>query len=77
MLIAATQASFPQSPQASLYKFYFLDEEHELISISSQDDFDDNKEYIQVAQGQLEDQQARATALPSLIYSDSASQALE
>ena len=51
----ATQASFPQSPQASLYKFYFLDEEHELISISSQDDFDDNKEYIQVAQGQLED----------------------
>ena len=77
MLIAATQASFPQSPQASLYKFYFLDEEHELISISSQDDFDDNKEYIQVAQGQLEDQQAKTTALPSLIYSDSASQALE
>ena len=29
------------------YKFYFLDEDQELISLSSQNDFEDNSEYIQ------------------------------
>ena len=50
-LLAATQASFPQAPKSNQqmqFKFFFLDEEQELISISSQDDFEDNCEFIQV-----------------------------
>ena len=73
-LLALTKASFPQSEAAQRekntpFKFFFLDEEHELISISTQTDFDDNCEYIQVAFAPA-DQDGK---VPSLIYSDSAS----
>ena len=72
-LLASTKASFPQSDAAQKeqntpFKFFFLDEERELISISTQADFDDNCEYIQVAFAP-EDPAGKA---PSLIYSDSA-----
>ena len=45
------------------YKFFFLDEDQEFISISSQEDFNDNREYILVSP---EAQQS----IPALIYSD-------
>ena len=45
------------------YKFFFLDEDQEFISISSQEDFNDNREYILVSP---EAQQA----IPALIYSN-------
>jgi len=66
-LFSATQASFQiDHSQAVSFKFFLLDEDQELISISSQDDFADNVDYLQC------DSQK---AVPSLIYSDSATTA--
>ena len=75
-LVKATRLSFPQMGEGVIgYKFYLRDEEQELISISSQDDFDDNSDYILVDSAQAANESARVT--PTLIYSDSASDASE
>ena len=68
-LLFATKASFGIDAQAmchNQFKFYILDEENELISISSQDDFIDNSEYVHTTSddpGQF---------VPSLIFSSNA-----
>ena len=50
-LLDAMKRSFPAvigiDPHGQ-YKFFFLDEDQEFISISSQEDFNDNREYILV-----------------------------
>jgi hypothetical protein len=47
------------------YKFYFLDEDRELITVNCQDDFDDNSDYLEVVENATK-------AVPALIYSNNA-----
>jgi len=59
------------------YKFYFLDEDQELISISSQDDFEDNSEYIQASSAVIMGDAPISSmmpkvSVPTLIFSNSA-----
>ena len=74
-LLETTHQLFPQAQQAlavqgqsSTYKFYFLDEDQDLIQINSQDEFNDNREYIQTDAAD-----EMILTVPTLIYSDSAS----
>ena len=66
-LLQATQLSFGLDAAVlhSGFKFYFQDEEQELISISSQDDYADNSDFLQVSDDP-------SKAVPSLIYSNKA-----
>ena len=51
-LLDAMKRSFPAIiaiEEQAQYKFFFLDEDQEFISISSQEDFNDNREYILVS----------------------------
>ena len=82
-LLQFTQANFPnaESSTQSPFKFFFFDEDNELISISSQDDFDDNCEFIQVVSNQSmnlmnDPMQSSRISVPQLIYSDSAAKVL-
>ncbi len=57
-----------QTAQNSGYKFYFLDEDRELITVTCQDDFDDNSDYLEVSQDATK-------VVPALIYSNNGSDA--
>ena len=74
-LLQTTQLNFATLNDAKQsmtgYKFFLLDEDKELISISSQADFDDNSDQIIIQN------QSTSSAVPALIYSDSATDAAQ